>query len=96
MSTQAGPLTRAQIEDDLRSVVAQIFPHQNVELTTDTPLFNGGLSLNSTQMIELTLAFETYYDIELEPELLTVENFATLGALAALLEEQLADEDQDV
>ncbi|OSC51625.1 hypothetical protein B5181_39375, partial [Streptomyces sp. 4F] len=56
------------------------------------PLFNGGLSLNSTQMIELTLAFETFYDIELEPELLTTENFATLGSLATLLEELLEDE----
>lgn len=84
--------TQAEIEDDLRGVIAQIFPQQLVELASDTPLFNGGLSLNSTQMIELTLAFETFYDIELEPELLTTENFATLGSLAGLLEELLEDE----
>ncbi|GHA76092.1 acyl carrier protein [Streptomyces termitum] len=84
--------TRAEIEDDLRKVIAEIFPHQTVELDTTTPLFNGGLSLNSTQMIELTLAFETFYDIELEPELLTTENFATLGSLSELLEELLDDE----
>ncbi|GAA3006546.1 acyl carrier protein [Streptomyces sp. KhCrAH-43] len=84
--------TQKEIEDDLREVIAQIFPGQLVELDTDTPLFNGGLSLNSTQMIELTLAFETFYDIELEPELLTTENFATLGSLAGLLEELLEDE----
>ncbi|GHF98543.1 acyl carrier protein [Streptomyces zaomyceticus] len=84
--------TRADIEDDLRKVIAEIFPHQRVELSSGTPLFNGGLSLNSTQMIELTLAFETFYDIELEPELLTVENFATLGSLSELLEELLDDE----
>ncbi|THA61448.1 acyl carrier protein [Streptomyces sp. A0958] len=84
--------TQAEIEDDLRSVIAQIFPQQLVELETDTPLFNGGLSLNSTQMIELTLAFETFYDIELEPELLTTQNFATLGSLSGLLEELLNDE----
>ncbi|MFJ9428709.1 acyl carrier protein [Streptomyces sp. NPDC101490] len=83
---------RADIEDDLRGVIAEIFPHQKVELASDTPLFNGGLSLNSTQMIELTLAFETFYDIELEPELLTVENFATLGSLSELLDELLDDE----
>lgn len=83
---------RKEIEDDLRGVIAEIFPGQQVELDSDTPLFNGGLSLNSTQMIELTLAFETFYDIELEPELLTTENFATLGSLAGLLEELLEDE----
>jgi len=85
--------SRADIEDELRKIVAEIFPHRgDVELTTQTPLFNGGLSLNSTQMIELTLAFETFYDIELEPELLTVDNFATLGSLSELLFDQLADE----
>ncbi|MEU8878550.1 acyl carrier protein [Streptomyces hydrogenans] len=84
--------TQKVIEEDLRGVIAQIFPGQRIELDSDTPLFNGGLSLNSTQMIELTLAFETFYDIELEPELLTTENFATLGSLAGLLEELLEDE----
>ncbi|AXQ57373.1 MULTISPECIES: acyl carrier protein [Streptomyces] len=84
--------TQQAIEDDLRGVISEIFPGQLVELDSSTPLFNGGLSLNSTQMIELTLAFETFYDIELEPELLTTENFATLGSLAALLEELLEDE----
>ena len=44
--------TRADIEHDLREVIAEIFPHQRVELSSGTPLFNGGLSLNSTQMIE--------------------------------------------
>jgi acyl carrier protein len=83
---------RADIEDDLRKIVAEVFPNHNVQLTSSTPLFNGGLSLNSTQMIELTLAFESFYDIELEPELLTVENFATLGSLAELLEDQLNDD----
>lgn len=43
-------------------------------------------------MIELTLAFETFYDIELEPELLTVENFASLGSLSELIQELLDDE----
>ncbi|MEU9058732.1 phosphopantetheine-binding protein [Streptomyces sp. NPDC048430] len=84
--------TQADIENDLREVIAQIFPHQKVDLTSSTPLFNGGLSLNSTQMIELTLAFETFYDIELEPELLTVENFASLGSLSELIQELLDDE----
>ncbi|MEV0783586.1 acyl carrier protein [Streptomyces sp. NPDC050423] len=84
--------TQKEIEDDLRGVIAHIFPGQLVELDSDTPLFNGGLSLNSTQMIELTLGFETFYDIELEPELLTTVNFATLGSLAGLLEELLEDE----
>ncbi|GAA1783545.1 hypothetical protein GCM10009682_02030 [Luedemannella flava] len=91
--TMAGPKTRADIEDDLRKIAAEVFPRHNVDLRSDTPLFNGGLSLNSTQMIELTLAFESFYDIELEPELLTVENFATLGSLAELLEDQLNDSD---
>jgi acyl carrier protein len=87
-----GSKTQDDIEQDLRGVIAEIFPAQQVELTTETPLFNGGLSLNSTQMIELTLAFETFYDIELEPEMLTVENFATLGSLSGLLLDLLEDE----
>lgn len=84
--------TRAEIEDDLRKIAGEVFPNHDVELESATPLFNGGLSLNSTQMIELTLAFESFYDIELEPHLLTVENFATLGSLAELLEDELNDE----
>jgi acyl carrier protein len=87
-----GSKSQDVIEQDLRGVIAEIFPAQQVELTTETPLFNGGLSLNSTQMIELTLAFETFYDIELEPEMLTVENFATLGSLSGLLLDLLEDE----
>jgi acyl carrier protein len=82
----------AQIEDDLRVIAAEVFPHHGVELSSGTPLFNGGLSLNSTQMIEFTLAFESFYDVDLEPELLTVENFATLGTLARMLHDQLSDE----
>jgi acyl carrier protein len=82
----------AQIEDDLRQVAETIFPGHGVDLSSGTPLFNGGLSLNSTQMIEFTLAFESFYDIDLEPELLTVDNFATLGTLAAMLQDQLTDE----
>jgi acyl carrier protein len=87
--TVTGRRGQAQIEDDLRTIVAEVFPRHDVELRSDTPLFNGGLCLNSTQMIELTLAFESFYDIELEPELLTVENFSTLGSLAELLEDEL-------
>jgi len=90
--TSADRKTRADIEDDLRKIAAEVFPNHDVELTSNTPLFNGGLSLNSTQMIELTLAFESYYDIQLEPELLTVEHFATLGSLATMLEDQLNDD----
>lgn len=85
--------SRIDIEDDLRQITAQIFPDHGVEMTQDTPLFNGGLALNSTQMIELTLAFETFYDIELEPEQLTVENFSTLGSLSALIEDFVNDPD---
>jgi acyl carrier protein len=81
-----------QIEDDLRTIAADVFPGHGVELAPGTPLFNGGLSLNSTQMIEFTLAFELFYGIDLEPELLTVENFATLRSLAQMLHDQLTDE----
>lgn len=84
--------TRSTIEDDLRQIVREIFPDREVEMGRDTPLFNGGLSLNSTQMIELTLAFETFYDIELEPEQLTVENFSTLGTLSELIEDFVSDQ----
>ncbi len=91
MSTATGKVC-AEIEEDLRGIAAEIFPGHGVDLTSATPLFNGGLSLNSTQMIEFTLAFESFYGIELEPELLTVENFATLGSLAQMLEDQLNDD----
>ncbi len=84
--------TRSTIEDDLRQIVREIFPDRDVEMDRDTPLFNGGLSLNSTQMIELTLAFETFYGIELEPEQLTVENFSTLGTLSELIEDFVSDQ----
>lgn len=34
--------TQADIENDLREVIAQIFPHQKVDLTSSTPSSTAG------------------------------------------------------
>lgn len=78
-------LSVEDIQSDLREIISRVFGVAPSTLSADTKLFNGGISLNSTQMIELTLAFETHYQIELEPELLAPEHFTNLETLAAML-----------
>jgi len=75
----------AEIEHELIEIVGKHFNFSNEKLSAETRLFNGGVALNSTQIIELTLEFERHFDIELEPELLTMENFETIGTLAKMV-----------
>ncbi|MGL5825302.1 MAG: phosphopantetheine-binding protein [Nocardioides sp.] len=80
------------VEAGVVAAIEDAFPGCGAGLDTRTPLFNGGLSLNSTQMIELTLAVEDQFGIEFDPQLLTMENFATLGSLADLVRMVVEDD----
>ena len=71
-----------EVVDVLKQIVADIFRQDVQDFDAETRLFNGGASLNSTQMIELTLAFERHFEVEFEPELLTPTTFRTFGTLA--------------
>jgi acyl carrier protein len=77
------------IQEQLEHIIRKIFSSipEELKIRKDTKLFNGGISLNSTQIIELTLALETHFNIELEPEMLIPENFVDLNALSTIVYE---------
>lgn len=44
------------------------------------------LHLDSTLMLEMLMAIEEQFDLEVDPEELTIEDFATIGTLTSLVE----------
>ena len=60
------------------------------EIDQDTPLFEGGLDLDSFTVMELITLIEERLDLVFAEEDLEPENFATLASLEALLAAKLA------
>ncbi len=77
--------TREEIFEDLKKIINDTFKINTENLDIATKLFNGGLSLNSIQLIELTVAIENFYDKQLATELLTEENFQDIITLAEVI-----------
>lgn len=78
-----------EIKEQLKQILSEAFKFDISKISNNEPLLNGGLSLNSIQMIELTVAIEEYYDKEFEPEMLTAENFDNLDTVSKLIEDTL-------
>lgn len=74
-----------KVLEDLNNIILDKFVYVDSKLEEDTPLFNGGISLNSTQMIELTIAVEKFYGVEFSPKQMNPNNFITLGHLATMI-----------
>lgn len=51
-----------------------------------TPLFEGGLELDSFDIVELISQLETVYSIDFSEQDFQPEHFATLGTLSLMLE----------
>ena len=73
------------IINDLKKIVNETFKINENMVETETPLFNGGLNLNSIQLLELTVSIEDFYGNEIDPDDLTEENFATISSLIDLI-----------
>jgi acyl carrier protein len=77
------------IFEDLKLIINDCFKIETNDIAMDTLLFSGGLSLNSIQMIELTVAIEKHYDFEFEDELLVEDSFRNFDVLTNVVKEIL-------
>lgn len=56
-----------------------------IELTVDTPLFYKGIGLDSVDGVTLLLALEETFQIEIPQELLSQDDFSTIGTLTSFI-----------
>jgi|1186.fasta_scaffold32333_3 acyl carrier protein len=62
------------------------------ELDATVPLFEGGLALDSVVLVELISFIEKRFNIALPDDVLTLETFQSLQAVAQVVGEQLAQQ----
>jgi len=77
--------SQEEIIEDLKSIIAETFRINTDQVDPETKLFDGGLSLNSIQMIELTISIESFYRKEFHPDILVEDNFRNLAVLSAVI-----------
>jgi len=75
-----------KIYEDINNILNETFKMSNSKVDKDMLLINGGLNLNSLQLIELTVAIENYYDKEFDTDSLIEENFNSIEALANIIQ----------
>jgi acyl carrier protein len=68
----------------------QLDPALISEMDAETPLLGRGVGLDSIEALRLCLGLERAFDIQIPDGDLTVDLFATLGALNAYLSRRLA------
>ena len=74
---------------DIRSAITHILPDYKAELSATTPLGEGGLELDSIQILELLLKLESDFDIELVNEDVTSADLATVASLENFVSRRL-------
>lgn len=52
----------------------------------DTPLFEGGLELDSFATVEIVTRIETHFDLQLDDDDFAPDNFKSLRTLAAIVQ----------
>lgn len=60
------------------------------EVTPDTPLFEGGLELDSFATVEIVTKIESHFNIQLDDDDFAPENFADIKTLAGVVQKYLA------
>jgi acyl carrier protein len=81
-------LQTAEIEKEIRKFVTQTFLFGNGEsLNENVPL--PGSVIDSQGIIDLVAFVQQRFDIELQDEEVTVDNFASVKTIAALIENKL-------
>jgi acyl carrier protein len=78
-------MDRPQLVRHVRIALAEVLNREIPELSEDSRLFED-LALDSTSIIELLMGIEDTVDIQIEPDELTPEAFATVGSLVDYLE----------
>lgn len=77
------------ILDDLKVIINETFKINKDIIEISTPLYDGGLNLNSIQLLELTVSIEEFYGKEFNPDDLTDSNFRTIESLCTLIKTSL-------
>ena len=67
--------------------LARQLGHDAADLRYDEPIPERG-KLDSPELLELILWYESAFDLEVDQEQLTLENFGTIDAMAAYLEKR--------
>lgn len=84
-----GQKNKAEIIKDLKSIIQETFKMKTENIESDTLLFDGGLSLNSIQMIELTVSIENFYGKRFDSSLLLENNFRSIDILSETIMKNL-------
>jgi acyl carrier protein len=75
-----------EIEAHIARVLSEsIRPGGNATLGRDTSLLEGGLDLDSVELLELVVTLEKSFEVTIEDDELKIELFETIGSLAAFL-----------
>jgi acyl carrier protein len=92
--TDADPVTLEKIEDRLCRFFEQELQWDGdpAQLTSDSPL-NLPSIVDSEELLELVTFVEDEYDIEIDDEELTADNFSTLPDVARLVVKKLSAEE---
>lgn len=76
------------VADRIRDFIREeLNPSATSEIGNSLNLLDAGI-LDSTAVVELVLWLEETFQLEIDPEALTPDNFATLDAMVAFIESQ--------
>jgi acyl carrier protein len=78
-----------EVEEQIARILeGGIATEVDVPLTAETPLVEGGLNLDSVNLLELVVKAEEAFGITIEDEDISAELFTTLGSLAAFVRQK--------
>jgi len=79
----------SDLESEIKTLIIDTLGLEDMtpsDIGNDAPLFGEGLGLDSVDALELGLALQKRYDINLEPEAKNMrQHFATVDSLAAFI-----------
>jgi acyl carrier protein len=81
---------RNAVADALVAAISDVLEREVGSLTEHTRL-SEDLHLDSTLMLELLMALEETFELDIEPESLDIEHFATVGSLTRFVERSRRD-----
>jgi len=77
------------VVQELIQVLTQNLKLDSSAVSAETPLFEGGLELDSFAVVELVTKFETHFEIQLGDDDFVPESFADVKTLAGVVEKYL-------
>lgn len=82
---------KVEILNDLKGIITENFKIESDDIEMNTNLIDGDISLDSIQLIELTVSIEQFYGFEFKDDMLTEENFSNFDILTSLIKSILDD-----